>query len=75
MLTAWGLQEGWKSRENVKESTIAAYVYVFIVKKLKDHIKNSKHYETANLKTGGPSWHYIDHLSARAHKFTHLIHE
>ena len=46
--------------------TIAAYVYVFILKKLKDHIKSSKYYETANLKTGGPCWHYSAQLSARA---------
>ena len=58
-----------------KEITIAAYVYVFIVKKLKDHVKNSKFYYTANLKTEGPCWHYIAHLSARAHKYTHLRHE
>ena len=41
---------------------------------LKDRIKNSKYYETANLKTGGHFWHYIAHLSARAHKYTHLRH-
>ena len=58
-----------------KETTIAAYVYVFIVKKLKDHIKNSKYYETDNLKTGGHCWHYIAHLSARAHTYIHLRHE
>ena len=56
-----------------KEITIAAYV--FIVKKLKDHIKNSKYYETANLKTGGPCWHYIAHPSTRAHTYTHLRHK
>ena len=50
VLSAWGLHEGWRSRENV---------YVFIVKNLKDHIKKSKYYETANLKTGGYCWHYI----------------
>ena len=33
-------------------------VYVFIVKNLKDHITNSKYYETANLKIGGPYWLY-----------------
>ena len=72
-----GLQEGWRSRENVKgkEIIIAAYVYVFIVKKLKDHIKNSKYYETANLETGGACWHFIAHMSASAHKYTHSRHE
>ena len=58
-----------------KEITIAAYVYVFIVKKLKDHIKNSKYYETANLKTGETCLNYIAHLSARAHNYTPLRHE
>ena len=58
-----------------KEITIAAYVYVFIIKKLKDLIKKSKYYKTADLKTGGPCWHYIAHLSARAHKYTHLRHD
>ena len=57
------------------EITIAAFVYVFIVKKLNNHIKNSKYYEAVNLKTGGPCWHYIAYLSARAHKYTHLRHE
>ena len=38
-------------------------------------ITKSKYYETANLKTGIPCWHYIAHLSARAHKYTHLRHE
>ena len=47
------------------EITIAVYVYVFVVKKLKDHIKNSNH-EIANLKTGGPCWHYIGHLGLTA---------
>ena len=78
MLIAWGLQEGWRSRENVKENnncSLSSYDYVFIVNKLKDHIKNRNYYETANLKTGGPCWHYIAHLSARAHKYTHLRHE
>ena len=56
------------------EITIAAYVYVYIVKKLKDHIKNNKYYETANLKTGGPCY-YIAYLIARAHKYKHLRHE
>ena len=50
------VQEVGKKR---KEITIEAYFYVFIVKKLKDHIQNSKYYETDNLKTG-------------AHKYTHL---
>ena len=27
------------------------------------------------LPTGGPCWHYIAHLSARAHKYTRLRHE
>ena len=27
------------------------------------------------MKTGGPCLHYIAHLSARAHKYTHLRHE
>ena len=58
-----------------KEINISAYNYVLIVKKLKDHIKNSKYYETANLKTGRPFWHYIAHLIARAHMYTHLRHE
>ena len=58
-----------------KEITIAAYVYVFIIKKLKDHTKNSKYYEIANFKEGGPCWHYTAHLSAWAHKYTHLRHE
>ena len=48
---------------------------VFIVKKLKDCIKNGKYYETANLKTGGPYWRDFAHLSARAHNYTHLRHE
>ena len=43
--------------------------------KLKDPIKNSKYYETTNLKTEGPCWHSIAHLRARAHTFTHLRHE
>ena len=42
---------------------------------MKDHIKYSKYYETANLKTGGPCRHYIAQLSARAHTYTHLRHE
>ena len=46
--------------------------YVFIVKKLKDHIKNRKYYEAAKLKNGGRCWQYIAHLSARAHKYTHF---
>ena len=50
------------------EITIAAYVYVFIVKKFQDHIENSNYYETANLKTGGLCWHEIALLSSRAHK-------
>ena len=29
----------------------------------------------ANWKTGGPCRPYIAHLSARAHKYTHLRHE
>ena len=58
-----------------KEITIAAYVYVFIVKKVKDHIINSKYYETVNLKTGVPCWHFIALLGAKAHKYTHLRHE
>ena len=58
-----------------KEIRIAAYVYVFIVKKLKDHIKISEYDETANLKTGGPCRHYNAHLSARYHTYTHLRHE
>ena len=57
------------------EIPIAAYVCVFIVKKLKYRVKNNKYYETANLKTGGPCWHYIAYLSARAHKYTHSRHE
>ena len=57
-----------------KKITSAAYVYECIFKKLKDHIKNSKYYETDNLKTGGPCWHNIAHLNARAHKYTHLRH-
>ena len=47
---------------------------VFIVKKLIIS-KSSKYYKTANLKTGEPCWHYIAHLSARAHKYSHLRHE
>ena len=58
-----------------KEITIEAYVYVFIVKKLKENVNNSKFYLTANVKTKGPCWHYIAHLSARAHTYTHLRHE
>ena len=52
-----------------KEIIIVAYVYVFIVKKLKYHIKNIKYNETGNWKTGGPCWPCI------AHKYTHLRHE
>ena len=48
------------------------YVYVFIVKKSKDHIKNSKYYVTPILETGGPCWHYIAHLSTRAHNYTQV---
>ena len=50
-------------------------LYVLIVKKLKDHIKIRKYYETSNFKTERPCWHYIAHLSARADKYTHLRHE
>ena len=64
--------EGWRSRENVKGNNNCSLCYVFIVKKMEDHIKNGKYYETANLKTGGPYWHYISHLSTRAHNYTHL---
>ena len=42
---------------------------------MKDLVKNSQYYETANSKTGGNCWHYIAHLSARAHNYTHLRHE
>ena len=45
-------------------------MYVSSGKKLTDHIKNSKYYETDNWKTGGPCSPYIAHLSARAHKYT-----
>ena len=55
-----------------QEITIAAYVYVFIVKKLKDNIKNSKYCETVYQKKGEPCWRYIAHLSARAHTYTHI---
>ena len=47
-------------------------MFMYLFKKLNDHINNNKYYETANLKTGAPCWHYIAHLSARAHKHTHL---
>ena len=72
-----GLQEGWTRSGNVKGNNNCSLCLclVFIVKKLKDHIKISKYYETAKLKTGGPCWHYIAQLSARAHKYTHLRHE
>ena len=50
-------------------------MYVSSVKKLKDHIKNSKYYENGNWKTGGPCWSYIAHLSARAHKYANYRHE
>ena len=59
----------------MKGNNIAAYVYVFIVKKLKYHIKKSKYYETGNWKTGGPCCPYIAHLIAIAHKYTQLRHE
>ena len=64
VLTAWWLQEGWRSRENVKGNN-----------KWQDHIKSSKYYETTTLKTGGPFRHYIAHLSPRTQKYTHLRHE
>ena len=50
-------------------------MFLYLLLGLKDHIKNIKYYKTANLKTGGPCWHYIIHLSARANKYTHLRHE
>ena len=42
---------------------------------MKDHLKNSKYYETGNWKTGGPSWSYNARLGTIAHKYTHLRHE
>ena len=59
--------EEWKTW---KEIAIATYCYVFIVKKLNYHIKNSKYYETGNWKTGGHCWPYISQVNARAHKYT-----
>ena len=73
--SADGLGAAGRLEKQGKEITIAAYVYVFIVKKSKDHIKNSKYYETAYLKKGGPCWHFIAHLGAKAYKYTHLRHE
>ena len=49
-------------------------VYVFIVKKLKDHIKIVNIMKLAIGKQED-RWPYIAHLSARAHKYTHLRHE
>ena len=66
----WGCRKveevGWMW----KEITTAAYVYVFIVKKIKDNVRKNR-YETDNLKTGGPCWLYssLEYKSSQVYTF------